>query len=402
MNLSENPKEDYNIIPNSEKYLVEKKYISIHSGDRNVIQYPHSNDFEITLPDSYHNVQSVKLAQWSLPSNYDVISEYKYNNKFIFRIIDPYNPALYEDINELNVEIYNALYENIDNYYIFTLENGFYDPIQMSIAMTNNMNATVTEYINSYLTANNPSILTQFTSGYTDFVVAYNRVGQILYFGNRRDQFTLENDNSMYLEETLIYKKSDISSLKGQLPDFNSWGLPFYLGFNRCLKTSTSSTTSQRFMYGDAVIPGDKGIWLSSKVDSGLVYYVKADFKVNLIGDNIFYLDIPELNYIDQTSPYSLNNYTLTNTATSGEHNKWFARLPVLTTPIGVFFDSSSRAYKYFNPPKDKLRKMRIRLRYHNGEFVQLGLSEFTLFFEIIMLTPQQQSKKETFTATYV
>ena len=35
------------IIPNANDYIIYKKYVSIHSEDRDVLKYPNSNQFEI-------------------------------------------------------------------------------------------------------------------------------------------------------------------------------------------------------------------------------------------------------------------------------------------------------------------------------------------------------------------
>ena len=50
------------IIPNANQYYFEKKYVSIHSEDRDVIKYRNPSSFEIELPQDYLNVQSVRLS----------------------------------------------------------------------------------------------------------------------------------------------------------------------------------------------------------------------------------------------------------------------------------------------------------------------------------------------------
>ena len=35
------------LIPNSNQYYIDKKYVSIHSEDRDIIKYPRSGEFEI-------------------------------------------------------------------------------------------------------------------------------------------------------------------------------------------------------------------------------------------------------------------------------------------------------------------------------------------------------------------
>ena len=57
------------------------KIISIDSDDRDITKYPYSNNFEIICPESYSNVYSIKLLNFSIPSSIYNISEYLQNNK---------------------------------------------------------------------------------------------------------------------------------------------------------------------------------------------------------------------------------------------------------------------------------------------------------------------------------
>ena len=58
------------LIENQNKYFYYKKFISIHSEDRDITKYPISSNFEIELPEDINNVLGVSLATWSFPSNY--------------------------------------------------------------------------------------------------------------------------------------------------------------------------------------------------------------------------------------------------------------------------------------------------------------------------------------------
>ena len=81
------------IIKNSNQYFLEKKYISIHSEDRDISKYPISSEFELLLPQEYLNVASAKLSSWSFPSNYNVFSATTYNVIMSFKFLDLYTPA---------------------------------------------------------------------------------------------------------------------------------------------------------------------------------------------------------------------------------------------------------------------------------------------------------------------
>ncbi len=82
------------LIPNSQDYIYYKKYVSIHSEDRNVLKYPDAAEFEIELPEDMLNVVSLRLVSWTFPANYDTFSTLNQNITMSFQINEPYNPNI--------------------------------------------------------------------------------------------------------------------------------------------------------------------------------------------------------------------------------------------------------------------------------------------------------------------
>ena len=70
-----NVNQTHPLIPNSQNYTYYKKYISIHSEDRDMIKYPNASAFEIELPEDLLNVATLRLYDWSFPCNYDTFSD---------------------------------------------------------------------------------------------------------------------------------------------------------------------------------------------------------------------------------------------------------------------------------------------------------------------------------------
>ena len=64
------------------KYVIDRKLLTVHSEDRDVTKWPNSNNFEILVPTSLHNVQSMRLIQSSFPTQMYLFSEYSQNTKF--------------------------------------------------------------------------------------------------------------------------------------------------------------------------------------------------------------------------------------------------------------------------------------------------------------------------------
>jgi hypothetical protein len=393
------------LINNSNQYFFEKKYISIHSEDRDLSKYPNSAQFEIELPQDYLNVASARLYSWSFPSNYNVFSVFNYNVSMTFKLYNLYNPGANNTSDPLLEGIFAALYANQDKEYIIIIETGFYNPDQMATELTNKFNEAVTNVINTFF-INNPaySEAQKLFVSYNRFNIVYNSVGQKMWFGNTTDQFVLTNDSEFYSKKDFV----DASCLrKSVLPQFSDWGLPSYLGFTRCptqalnadetLIKNTSDNSAllnqktPRFYYGDVTGSGDNGYWLLPGAPGASVYFVEAPFKISFMGPAYMYMEIEGLNCIDETSPWNLSTFTARTNQTNGIVNSSFAKIAVPTTPISQWFDEDTAPYKYFNPPAERIRKLNIRLRYHNGQNVDFGQFEYSFMIEFNLLTPQQQ-----------
>jgi hypothetical protein len=403
------------LIPNSNQYNFEAKFLSVHSEDRDIIKYPRSSEFEITLPQDYLNVVSTRLHSWSFPANYNVFSIVNNNVTFVFKFLKLYNPGENNVHDVLTEGIFAALNSYIGKEYVIEIETGFYNTLQMPVELTNKLNEAVTKQIQQFFDdpANSDYEEAKLLfKKYNRFKVVYNSVSQNMWFGNSADQFVLANGSNDY------YKAGYLDSeciRKNILPEAVNWGLPSYLGFAKCestaysgkeyLETSNGSINySQniaelsnnvfvpRFYYGDAILgSGDDGFWLLPSDPGATVYFLQAPFKINFMGPAYIYMEIDGMNTIDETIPWNLNKFTAHTNQTNGVVNSAFAKIAVPTTPISQWFDASPGPYKYWTPPAERISKLKIKIRYHNGQLVEFGKFEYSFMIEINTLTPQQQ-----------
>ena len=382
-----NVNETHPLIPNSQNYTYYNKYVSIHSEDREFIKYPNSTLCEIELPEDYLNVSTVRLVDWTFPANYSTFSPLSSNITMTFIINNPYNPGEHEFNDPLQNAIFEALYNYKDSYYKLIIEEGFYNPDQMATELTNKFNEAVNGVIKNFFTANGYiDLLNQFVSsgGYTQFVIVYNTVGQKLWFGNKSSGFILTNSTS-FIKDVL----TDTKCILPKLPDYSSWGLPGYLGLDRCDTPSTSVVDFvPRFYYGD-VFSGDNGFWLLPDLPGAQVSFLDATYKINLFGVSYMYMEIDGLNCIDETSPYSVNSFTLTTNKTNGIVNSAFAKIAVPTTPMSQWFDREALPYKLYLPPAERIRKLKIKIRYHNGQLVNFGVFNYSFTLEFSLYSSQ-------------
>ena len=396
-----NTSTNHPIIPNPQDYIIYKKYVSIHSEDRDILKYPNSNQYEIEMPEDVVNVYSLRLINWTFPSNYNSFSYSSSNVTMFFRITSPYNPGANSVFNPLEQAIFQCLFESSQKLFELKIQEGFYNPTQMVTELTNKLNFVVTQRIAVYLATNSlTDLLLQFTEqgGYTKFVVVYNTVGQKIWFGNKSDEFMLANEAIL-----LINSLADnlFCGAKAQLPEYDFWGLPGNLGLSRCNTTAITITSSEtglpftpRFFYGD-VSPGDNGYWLLPEpgLTGSTVYFIEPPFKINLMGPAYFYMELAGNNCIDETSPYNVSKFTLTTNTTNGIVNSAFAKIGVPSTPISQWFDRESLPYKMYWPPAERMRKLSIRFRYHSGQLVNFGAFPYSFTIEFTQLQAQQNKK---------
>ena len=401
------------LIPSSQEYLYYKKYVSIHSEDRDVTKFPNSNEFEIELPEDLLNVVNVSLSNWTFPSNYNAFSALNQNIYMSFLIPNPYNPGD-NDVSGYVIEtIYECLLLNYDNNYYITIEEGFYNPLEMVNELTNKFNSAVTTIITEYYQekidngesfyeTSYSTILQDFLSqgGYTRFVIVYNNVTQKIWFGNTADAFTLTNEIQVDPDSIITNSFCCTDSLKQSFVD---WGLPANVGLSR-FNTEANTITDflPRFYYGNSNY-GKDGYWLrpNSGLTNSQVYFIECPYKINLMGQSYFYMEIDGLNCIDETSPYNISQFTIQNNKTNGVVNSAFAKIAVPSTPISQWFDKDSMPYKIFMPPAERIRKLKIKLRYHNGILVNFGRSEYSFMIQFVLLVPQQLRKVTTFGGSY-
>ena len=72
------------LIQSEQTFVLDRKVISVHSIDRDYKKWPNSNNFGIDLGEAFHNVQSLRLIDYSLPTNNYTFSTSYQNTKMSF------------------------------------------------------------------------------------------------------------------------------------------------------------------------------------------------------------------------------------------------------------------------------------------------------------------------------
>jgi hypothetical protein len=354
------------LIPNAQQYIANYKYCTINSDDRDIKKYPNPAEFDIELPQDYDNVQSVKLNSCTFTSNYDVFTSSNNNTTFIFSVKPYYTVAstVYLDSHPattLSVEI----------------ETGSYTPDQMATELTNKMNLAMSEYV-SGLTPSGALY-------YSDFLVEYNTVSGKLWVGNKNSAFTLNNGASAYLD-SIIRSNADCSK-RSRYIEYINWGLPYYLGFSQTNIISSMATNNTQMFY-KTHLP-----WLSPNVSGGVSHFIIADKKTILDGPTHFYMEIAGMNNVDETMPYSADKFHAHTNETNGIVNSCFAKIPILTNDSTTWYNERSESYMLYNPPAERIRRIRIKMRHHNNKLVSFDNFEYSFVLQFGLFLPQNEKK---------
>lgn len=374
-----NVNNEHQLIRRQNTYVLDRKLITFHSEDRDINKWPQSNHFEVELPAALTNIQSMRLTEIQLPANQYVFSNNQQNTKLQFYII--------LGNSFLPTEVYIALYNHMNTPFTITIQEGFYNPDQMAYELENSMNQAVSNYL-----LTDPSCVSVGATTYTNFKVHYDKVGQRMFFGNTRDNFRLPFN--VKIDYTV---PCNAIITEHQSPNvweqYNNWGLPAYLGFQKVNYNAIETSGNVLFNY-DA-----SNVWLSPD-PSGVVllpgasyyaYYVASPYTTSLYGDDVIYMEFDKFNTMDELKPYSERTNNTYNNDYNGRVNSAFAKIPLTeNSQSRQILDSKNVYLQYvlsqYNPPIDKIKKAKFKFRYHDGRLVDFKDNNFNFTIQFNVL----------------
>jgi hypothetical protein len=358
-----NVQQQHPLIPREQTYVLDRKLVSVHSFDRDIKKWPNSNYFEIDLPQSLQKIQSMRLLNVSLPSNQYVFSHEYQNTKLNFT----FNTALHLTI---------------------TIDEGSYTPDQLAVEIQTKMNKAVA--------ASGPP------SNYNNFRCRWNAVTNKFWFGNLQDKFVLNFDKQ------LVYEKS--CNQVDVWNHYTRWGLPAYLGYKKRGYSTTLTpanpwfgiTLGPPFGFDYETEDGSGNEWLDASGGNQIVNL--DDLSANpldpsgicnldIMGDDYIYMQVEKYNSMDEIEPYSENTGGWFNNDYAGKVKCAFAKIPVRCLPYSQIYDST-RAFianiSHYNPPIERIDRLRFKFRYHDGRLVDFKCLPFTFTLEFNMLRDEQ------------
>ena len=388
-------KNDHPLIPREQTFSVNRKLITVHSEDRDINKWPNANHFELQLPQTYTNVETIALVEYSFPTYYYTFSNESQNTQITFAAM--ISTASYGQTNPITI----------------TISPGFYSHAQLAAEVQNQLNLAVR--------ALSPSL-----AAYNNFRVFYDEVRQRFLFGNTTDPFTFYyNEPNAYKSEPCyapcIAAATAASSAQPSATirwnQYTNWGLGYNLGFVKCLQsecgnatdvnnantaTATAVTKSQSVYYINPSPPTIGYEWLTV---SGTGYVLVPPNPPSLNGYSDMYVEIDRYNYLDEMQPYSTHTSNSRNNDYNGIVNSAFAKIPLRTKPTRIVSaleymygdepQDTSQGFSTFFPPLDKLSKLKFKFRYHDGTLVNFGGQNFSFTVALYMYRDEIARSKQ-------
>jgi hypothetical protein len=298
------------LIKTSHNFVLDRKVLFIDSNDRDIERWPSASEFEINCPQNYNNVESLRLSSIMLPNFFYNISEQLRTNKMIVN-----------HDNSLN---------------IITLDDGYYNYIQLKDALR-----------------------TKFKAIDTHFDVSYNPINRkytFLYTQNNKPEFHFRFDLPNKYNCIKDNYKTDVYA------QHSNWGLGYILGFEKNKYTSYDvshiSHTHQQ---------------------------LNAPNPIDLEDNKCVYIELEKYNKCDEIKPFLYYNY---NNPSSGIVNSSFAKIPIYLFQDNKHLvnDGYFENVSYYQPPIDKIAKFKLKFRYHNGMLVDFHNYNVSLSLEINQL----------------
>lgn len=319
------------LIPRQQYYTLDRKLVTIHSEDRDVCKWPNANHFEVELPESIQNVQSLRLAETAMPSHFYNISKQFQNNALVY--------------NDILVE----------------LPDGFYTPHQLACVLTSLMDTITVKY---------DPIIQRF-----------------IFYNTSATLFSLKFDHQ-------ICYKDNCDNSKTAWCQPTKWGLGYYLGFDKKKYNSDDTSTClpegiKKLFEGDSIPSttccGDLPPYDSITTD----HYIFSPKFPKLDGEHVIYMELDKYNSYDEIYPHPSKTSNMYLNTYGGKVKSAFAKIPMLNRPTtcgaNPFFDSRNDTLlnlSVYDPPIERIQKLKFTFRYHNGMLVDFQDVPFSFSIE--------------------
>ena len=261
------------------------------------------------------------IERWPSASEFEINCPQNYTNVESLRLSSIMLPNFFYNISE-QLRTNKMIVELSGTQYEIKLDDGCYNYAQLATALQ------------IELQVQQPN-----------FSVNYNSVNRKFTFIDSSNQFAFRFDLPINYDCAKDNYKTDVYA------QHSNWGLGYILGFDKKIYTASSNT---------------------------IVSPNPSDLEQN----KCIYIELEKYNKCDEIKPFLYYSY---NNANSGIVNSAFAKIPIYTFQDnkGLVNDGYFENISYYQPPIDKIAKLKLKFRYHNGMLVDFHNFNVSLSLEI-------------------
>lgn len=291
------------------------------------------------------------IQRWPNSCEFEINCPQIYNNVESIHILNIVLPSFYFNISE-RLQTNKMMIDFSGIIQPITFDDGYYNVGQIQIALQKK------------LTVIDPA-----------FVVKYNEVNRKFYLGHPTKIF------KFLFGENVDYNRCDqMDSYKIDVyAQHSNWGLGFLLGFDKKTYTSTRDYTIKSFDH-------ENTDWIANTS-----YVISSTTAHSLENNQFLYVELEKYNKCDEIKPFLYYNY---NNLNSGIVNSAFAKIPVMPSSNNMTLvdDGYLENVSYYQPPIDKLTKLKFKFRYHNGMLVDFQNYNVSFTLEINQIRNEMNS----------
>lgn len=263
------------------------------------------------------------IERWPSASEFEINCPQNYTNVESLRLSSIMLPNFFYNISE-QLRTNKMILEFLGGQHIIELKDGYYNYTQLATALKTQLQAV--------------------PSG-TNFDISYDSVTRKFTFTNSSNQFIFRFDLPNDYNCDKDNYKTDVYA------QHSNWGLGYILGYDKKKYTSSSNT-------------------------------IVSPNPCDLEDNKCIYIELEKYNKCDEIKPFLYYSY---NNANSGIVNSAFAKIPIypFQDNKGLVNDGYLENISYYQPPIDKIAKLKLRFRYHNGMLVDFHNFNVSLSLEI-------------------
>ena len=272
------------------------------------------------------------IERWPNASEFEINCPQNYTSVESLRLLNINLPNFFYNISEQLQTNKMIVYHDISLHTI-TLEDGYYNYTQLEATLRTKFRAIDNRFDVSYNSINRK------------FIFLYTQTNGLAF----DLRFDLPNN----------YNCSKTNYNTDVYAQHSNWGLGYILGFDK-IKYTSYPYPHNGHTHQQVISPNP------------------SDLEHN----ECVYIELEKYNKCDEIKPFLYYNFNNTN---SGIVNSAFAKIPIYQTNYnkGLVNDGYLENSSFYQPPIDKISKLKLKFRYHNGMLVDFHNCNVSLSLEI-------------------